>query len=670
MVKCTEQRAWKRLVLTILLSVHHDGTILTMGYNLVGNPAIDMNRWRAQLLASPSRTTRQHYQSICMTSVIIDDASNNDRRWYTRSDEIITKETILSWTTQELLAALNARMIRYTPTASRSDLEDAFLQFTLNNRDCIHVDIANTTRDDTRHHRQSTFDVLSTSVRSSLQENYSEYSDSTGTKNTGTHSDIEERLQKRAHRQQRYPTRRGGRIVNTLSNVWLTVVPSVSSNILDSTRRQTRRIGRRVTDLMLLDDDTGVRDVVRYEYTRREPENTVPHPNTHSEVVVGPGDAVEVIIVDKSHITSPTSDINGSILDDRSLYTRKRSRKREEANFSSSANIFLLPPSSIGPKKAVASVASPEERLPRKRNGDKKIYNPYGRVEGTSSNNNEKDVIDRISDFLTNTADEMFDRILVNGDIPYQYGPSESDAARVTPYSQQTFENTRRPSAQSATQHRSHTVSKDSLRRKHWKDRLEERLDSMLGLHENSDFYKSWSERYANEAHEDDGEGKEKSYDAFSVAQGRKASKRSRNPVYNKPFWEEEGNIFSLLFGRTQQLPTPPLFDRRLGFEAGSMLSIVRFTMHYVLVVASYLCRWASTQGALPQPVVVFGVGSAMLCARPQRRLFTAGIALLLLRTVGEVLHGYVYGNSGWEDDNATGESNAFMDDDTHDGGE
>jgi hypothetical protein len=170
----------------------------------------------------------------------------------------------------------------------------------------------------------------------------------------------------------------------------------------------------------------------------------------------------------------------------------------------------------------------------------------------------------------------------------------------------------------------------------------------MLGLHENGDFYRSWTERFEDE--NDGDRNNNEPFDAYSVAQGRKPPKRKVRALYDKPFWEEDGNIFSLLFGRTQHY-TPPRWDLRMGFQTGSLLSIFRFVVQNILIVASYLCRWASTQGALPQPVVVFGVGSAMLCARPHRRMFTAGIALLILRTVGEVLHGYTHGSSGWEDD-------------------
>jgi hypothetical protein len=68
---------------------------------------------------------------------------------------------------------------------------------------------------------------------------------------------------------------------------------------------------------------------------------------------------------------------------------------------------------------------------------------------------------------------------------------------------------------------------------------------------------------------------------------------------------------------------------------------------------ASYLCEWASVRGALPQPLVVFSVITAALSTRArQGRLTTVIVTLLALRTLGEVIHGYQFGDEdGWDDD-------------------
>jgi hypothetical protein len=68
---------------------------------------------------------------------------------------------------------------------------------------------------------------------------------------------------------------------------------------------------------------------------------------------------------------------------------------------------------------------------------------------------------------------------------------------------------------------------------------------------------------------------------------------------------------------------------------------------------ASYLCEWASVRGALPQPLVVFSVITAALSTRArQGRLTTVIVMLLALHTLGEVIHGYQFGDKdGWDDD-------------------
>jgi len=71
------------------------------------------------------------------------------------------------------------------------------------------------------------------------------------------------------------------------------------------------------------------------------------------------------------------------------------------------------------------------------------------------------------------------------------------------------------------------------------------------------------------------------------------------------------------------------------------------------VIGASYLCEWASVRGALPQPLVVFSVITAALSTRArQGRLTTVIVTLLALRTLGEVIHGYQFGDGeGWDDD-------------------
>ena len=182
---------------------------------------------------------------------------------------------------------------------------------------------------------------------------------------------------------------------------------------------------------------------------------------------------------------------------------------------------------------------------------------------------------------------------------------------------------------------------------KHWKDRLEERFDYMLGIHEDGAYYNSWAGKAKADKRREGGR------DAFSVARGVQPKRRGVSPTgrtkYTKPIWEEEGNLISLLFGRSKS-GGGLLFEKILDRDNGSVLYLFKAVARSVLLVASYMCRWASVRGALPQPVVVVGVMTAGICVR-RKRLRAIVLALILFRTFGELLHGYVYGSDGWEDD-------------------
>ena len=67
--------------------------------------------------------------------------------------------------------------------------------------------------------------------------------------------------------------------------------------------------------------------------------------------------------------------------------------------------------------------------------------------------------------------------------------------------------------------------------------------------------------------------------------------------------------------------------------------------------IAAFLCRWASCKGSLPQPFVVFFLAASGLCAPRRRKFMTLGLALVGLRTVAELLHGYTHGDVGWCDE-------------------
>lgn len=83
-----------------------------------------------------------------------------------------------------------------------------------------------------------------------------------------------------------------------------------------------------------------------------------------------------------------------------------------------------------------------------------------------------------------------------------------------------------------------------------------------------------------------------------------------------------------------------------------------------ILLVSTYVCRWASVRGTVPQPIVVIGVISSFLSARPGYRFRTVLVALLACRTAGELLHGYAYGNEDWGEEGDDDDEALVVDED------
>jgi hypothetical protein len=242
------------------------------------------------------------------------------------------------------------------------------------------------------------------------------------------------------------------------------------------------------------------------------------------------------------------------------------------------------------------------------------IYSPYADQAGFRDENNEsRDTLDKVGDYLADVAD----RIMWG-----KYDSLDSEPA----------------SSDNSTRSQSTPKASKSTHSRHWKDRMEERFDSLLGIHENGKYYDSWLREEERRKAEAEGT------DAFSYARGR-SSKSKR--VYDRPIWEEEGTLWTLLFGRAA--PGKRLqFRDAVDGEPGQLLGLVQIVLRTGLVGAGYACRWASVQGSIPQPFVVIAVSTAALCVR-RNRLRTVLLVLLGLRVFGELLHGYVLGDDGWE---------------------
>jgi hypothetical protein len=204
------------------------------------------------------------------------------------------------------------------------------------------------------------------------------------------------------------------------------------------------------------------------------------------------------------------------------------------------------------------------------------------------------------------------------------------------------------------------SMAQNSVR--HWKDRMEEQFDRVLGIYSDngSHDYRRWTrkaqqddDRRKSHVHVKRGNrrstfedlGWNQHYSQAKAGSNRKHLNTSRG---TKPFWNEEGNLISLLFGRSASGDSL-FFEKMLDHDSGSMVNLLHVVSKTFLVVFGYMCRWASVKGAIPQPIVVLSVTSAWLCTRPRHRFRNVLVTLVGLRTIGEIIHGYVYGSLDWD---------------------
>jgi hypothetical protein len=519
----------------------------------------------------------------------------------------------------DLLRELDERNIRYPPTATRLDLEELLVQ--------------------------------RTSVEGNgnyTQELWQQQQQQQPPAGVNEQQQLTPRARRRAKsrkQQEQSPWRtilRQGQKVIPVA-VWETLpktIASTTSRTVNRAARKARRVSRQAVELFTVDvDEDGVRDV-DYEYLYKEEripklpvdvtaqrittEETELHPKRRR----GPRDPLP---------TPPKRRQRDRDRPARSRPVRTRSSRGvtppppQNQPQPPLQTAFLLPPSTkldgnsnhVSPKSEQQDPRKPPRSARREatsKRPKRRIYSPY--KEESSTLEDDRDVVDRFGDFFADAAD----RVLWD-----DYDGSATPKKR-------SNANTKKKSAAS---------SKNKTEARHWKDRLEEQFDSMLGIHEDGGFYNKWEQQMGEDRRNEGGN------DAFSVAQGRKPKPSGvfgRRRKYDKPIWEEEGNLISLLFGRSSSGGSL-LFERLLDHNSGSLLNFFESVFRSFLLVASYVSRWATVRGAIPQPLVVFGLISAGICARPRRRLRTIVITLLALRTAGELVHGYVYGEQGWEDE-------------------
>ena len=308
-------------------------------------------------------------------------------------------------------------------------------------------------------------------------------------------------------------------------------------------------------------------------------------------------------------------------------------------------------PSSSSPSPFTAQHA-PQRPPMETETQSRRVYSPYADQAGFKNpNNNDDDDFRDALDYWGEKLADFADRIMWGKfDAPSSSSQAERSTAPFSTARSSTRAGTTTGGSSSSRSDTSSTRRPHS--RRHWKDRMEERLDSMLGIHENGKYYDSWMQRQRDQVRAAEGT------DPVSYARGRARATTKGRPRGgggggfskndDKPLWEQEGTLWTLLFGRGsagQKLA----FRDTIDGEPGQLLGVVQLVLRSGLVGAGYACRWASVRGSIPQPLVVMAVCSAALCAR-KHRLRAVLFVLLGLRTLGELIHGYVLGDEGWRE--------------------
>ncbi len=111
-----------------------------------------------------------------------------------------------------------------------------------------------------------------------------------------------------------------------------------------------------------------------------------------------------------------------------------------------------------------------------------------------------------------------------------------------------------------------HRRKKKQSFKRHWRDRLNERFDYALGVHEDGRYYKSWEEQLKRERNLENGN------DPVSIFYGRqKGDHGAKRKVH---FWEEDGSLMSLFFGRTPN-------GQKLSFSVSLIANVFNLLFYF-----------------------------------------------------------------------------------------
>jgi hypothetical protein len=302
----------------------------------------------------------------------------------------------------------------------------------------------------------------------------------------------------------------------------------------------------------------------------------------------------------------------------------------------------------------------------------RKVYSPYGKRAGFVEEEDVeiKDSIERFGDVLAGSVDS-----LLWG--PDDDGDEESDATSVEdcPSNSASKSNSRKFRTPTRPQRQPVTGN--------WRDRLEERVDTVLGIRQDGSTYKRWMDKELKEEAETTGT------DALSYARGTARKKRRGsgklrrkglyqnlyNDDWDMPFWEQDGSFVSMLLGGIggghggRNRPSSRRYnDGSLmgglyqALHTSSLSLLLRSLLVFSATIFGKAIRWASVCDTIPRPLVAFVLLATGVSFRGRlsRRSMNMVFALFSLRVIGEWLDGYL------SDDDSGDEREGGIDDEFH----
>ena len=406
----------------------------------------------------------------------------------------------------------------------------------------------------------------------------------------------------------------------------------------DYLRRQAKRNKRRGIEQQQPDDGNQARN---YGSAKEQQPSTVVVPIVeHKRTLMNDNDNTGK----RRRTTSSSSPRRPRTRRPQSIVTDQDERSND--NFDSQASsvpsdnvVVVLPVDSDVPTSGRRRRPSRAERQSQQANNER-IYSPYNNVKRGNPPNSRtshldpnsyarppsrstrrRDSLDRLSDAVQNAADYVM----------FGYYESTGGEPSSSPQRRQ-----RRPSPTTQAS----VPTDDDRPPRHWRDRMEERFDSMLGIHEEGEFYNSWLDR-------DNEEGDINSNGAPPYSQSSSSRRRrGGDPLsYGYSYLSQGANLLNDFFlggdyprpkRYTNGRPPSPRQSSSVTFgnggKRGSLLSVLGAAGR----VGQSLCTWPSVGGALPRRVVAAGVAVVGLCAR-QYKFRAMVVSLLAFRALGEV---------------------------------